>query len=210
MGQDELVLKIPGAASNSTAVSMSPPGRPAETGRAPDARTGNGKSARDVVGGCSRKISGKKPGMTHSRESSGASVKFVNCGSTADNTVARGYLQHRRNLSKGSGGASGTEEEEEDTESHVIIMSPSEQEAGSLASEQISLKSVGCEDEDLASAEERLSPPTTEEEVEERLRDGGSGIRSLESLNNNNHCEKKINARRKKPPSKLTSAKVNR
>lgn len=222
MGQDELVSKIPGSTTTSRAamITSSPAQRPTRGSGLKDKDvtedTGGMNADSSVSPGlssamrvASRKIGNKKPLKTHSRESSGASVKFVNCSSSAESNVAREYRQHRRNHSKSSGCASGTEGEDEDTESHVIILSPSEHEAGSQLSDRILIKSVGCEDEDMMSTGEELSVPSTDEELEEeegyveRTRRknmrGEDGCKPGEMLKSNYHSRKRTNQRRKSP-----------
>ena len=98
MGQDELVLRIPADESGQK------PQQSNDSG-------GGGLRSRDRDGDRAPLLQKNSKGnLTHSRESSGASVKFVNVTPNSDHG-------HRRTLSKGSALSS---------ESHVIILqSPS-------------------------------------------------------------------------------------
>ena len=123
MGQEELVLKIPAAAetAGSSPASAKQISSSDEEQRPPPASRG------------------PKRTFSHSRESSGASVKFVN-GSTGSNSVQG----HRRTLSKCSG---------QSQESHVIILqTPSED---ITLSDRLSLTEQG-DGTDLDEEEEEL------------------------------------------------------
>ena len=81
MGQDELVLKIPGATSPSPppppAAAVATTARAAAEGASPPSASGLAASSAAGVPLTALKRGGGGKQMTHSRESSGASVKFV-------------------------------------------------------------------------------------------------------------------------------------